>query len=476
MIDISNFTSHRKSLLIAPAGYGKTFTISASLKVLCGSGKQLVLTHTHAGIAAIKEKVAKEGIHASSFSVETITSFCQRYVIAFHNENDIPSQDKGSVYYSFILEKATVLLARKCVASIVSGSYTGLFVDEYQDCSISQHNFIKVLSDILPTRILGDPLQGIFGFNGNTLVDLNDATQMEGYNEYKFELGEPQRWMRGNNAQLGEDLKTIRQSLLSKSPINLSSYRAIENYTWPAIDAYKVNSNYSKKIRELLNLKDVLFIHPISNAVHARLKFAKTFGGRLHMLEAIDAKELYQLAEIADKVNQEEPILIVREMAYMLFKQTAINKWFNEKGLKRKNNQSDKDILSPVVQYVEQLNIGCSFTSIADLLKLISKLPDFKKYRRDLYDSIYWALIEADNENISVKKAMENRRNKLRRVGRKVYGRCIGTTLLTKGLEFDNVVVLNAHEFKCPKHLYVALTRASKKLIVISENSILKPS
>ena len=70
---------------------------------------------------------------------------------------------------------------------------------------------------------------------------------------------------------------------------------------------------------------------------------------------------------------------------------------------------------------------------------------------------------------------MENRRNKLRRVGRKVFGRCLGTTLLTKGLEFENVVVLNAHEFKCPKHLYVALTRASKRLVVISEKHTLQP-
>jgi len=475
MIDIAEFTAHRKSLLIAPAGYGKTYTISSSLKGLSESGKQLVLTHTHAGVAAIKEKVAKEGVPASSFSIETISSFCQRYVLAFHNVDDIPLQDEGSVYYTFILEKATILLGRECVASIVSKSYTGLFVDEYQDCSISQHNFINVLSDILPTRILGDPLQGIFGFNGDALVDLDNAVQMAGFFDKKFELDEPQRWLRENNSQLGEDLKNIRQLLLSKRSIDLSLYSAIENHTWPALDIYKGNSDYSKKIRKLLNLKDVLFIHPISNSVHARLKFAKTFGGRLNMLEAIDAKELYQLAEIADQVNCEEPILIIKKLSDMLFNKTAINRWFNDKGLKKKSNLEDKAAVHPVYEYVQQLSIGSSFSSIAELLSLISKLPDIRKYRRDLYESIYWALKDADNGRVSVRKAMENRRNKLRRVGRKVYGRCLGTTLLTKGLEFDNVVVLNAHEFKCPKHLYVALTRASKRLIVISENYIIRP-
>ena len=475
MIDIMDFTAHRKSMLIAPAGYGKTYTISSSLKALSETGKQLVLTHTHAGISSIKEKVAKEGIPKSSFSIETISSFCQRYVQAFHIDNDIPNQDEGSVYYSFILEKATLLLARECVSSMVKGSYSGLFVDEYQDCSISQHNFINVLAAILPTRILGDPLQGIFGFNGDILVDLDNPVQMVGYADKKFELYQPQRWMRQNNTQLGEDLKSIRQLLLSKKPIYLSSFTSIESHTWSANEVYNGYSDYAKKIRDLLNLENVLFIHPVSHTVQPRLKFAKNFGGRLNMLESIDAKELYQLAKIADRIDVEEPISIVREMSIMLFNKTAFNRWFNDQGLKRKNSQEDKNAVFPVNEYANQMSIGCSFSSVAELLTLVSKLPDIRKYRRDLYDSIYWALKEAQNDNVSVQTAMENRRNKLRRVGRKVFGRCLGTTLLTKGLEFENVVVLNAHEFKCPKHLYVALTRASKRLVVISEKQTLQP-
>lgn len=475
MIDLADFTAQSKSMLIAPAGYGKTHTISSSLKILSGSGKQLVLTHTHAGVAAIKEKVTKEGIPESNFSIETISSFCQRYVFAFHNESNIPSQDKGGLYYSFILDKATTLLRRECVSSIVSRSYKGVFVDEYQDCSLSQHNFINVLAGILPTRILGDPLQGIFGFNGETPVDLDDPVQMAGYTNNKFELVEPQRWMRDNNPQLGEDLKNIRLHLLSKQPINLSLFSSIENYTWPSTEVQDGYSDYSKKIRELLKLKDVLFIHPISDTVYPRLNFAKKFGGRLNMLEAIDAKELYQLAGIADRIKTEEPILLVREMALLLFNKTEIKVWFNDKGLKRKNKKEDQKVLLPLRECSEKLSIGSSLGSLAELLKLVSQLPKVRKYRRDLFNSIYWAMKEAEVGNTSTHKAMEDRRNKLRRVGRKVYGRCLGTTLLTKGLEFDNVVVLNAHEFKCPKHLYVALTRASKRLIVISETNTIQP-
>lgn len=55
---------------------------------------------------------------------------------------------------------------------------------------------------------------------------------------------------------------------------------------------------------------------------------------------------------------------------------------------------------------------------------------------------------------------MINQRNKFRRVGRKIDGKCLDTVELTKGLEFDTVIILDAETFKNPKELYVAMTRA----------------
>ena len=60
MIDYKEFVSKEKSLLIAPAGYGKTHTIAECLKYI--DGTQLILTHTHAGVASLKEKIKKIGI------------------------------------------------------------------------------------------------------------------------------------------------------------------------------------------------------------------------------------------------------------------------------------------------------------------------------------------------------------------------------------------------------------------------------
>jgi DNA helicase-2/ATP-dependent DNA helicase PcrA len=63
----------------------------------------------------------------------------------------------------------------------------------------------------------------------------------------------------------------------------------------------------------------------------------------------------------------------------------------------------------------------------------------------------------------------------MRKVGRKMYGKYVGTTLLTKGLEFDTVIILEAEKFPDPKNLYVAISRCSKRLIVLAQNSKLSP-
>lgn len=84
MLDYLKFVSNDKSLLVAPAGYGKTHTIAECLKVTQNIGRQLILTHTHAGVSSIKEKIKKEGIPNSSFEIETISSFAQEFVLSFY--------------------------------------------------------------------------------------------------------------------------------------------------------------------------------------------------------------------------------------------------------------------------------------------------------------------------------------------------------------------------------------------------------
>ncbi|MEO6135772.1 MAG: UvrD-helicase domain-containing protein [Ginsengibacter sp.] len=472
MFNHLEFTSKEKSMLIAPAGFGKTHTIAECLKTTKNNEKQLILTHTHAGVASIKEKIKKEGIPNSSFEVETITSFAQKYVLAFYTGNDLPSQDDSKLYYPFIIEKANALFKLKPIRQIISNTYNGLFVDEYQDCMVTQHNLVLSLSELFPTHIIGDFLQGIFGFNGEQLVDLNDELAMKGFIDSKYELDKPQRWLNDNNALLGADLKIIREDLINNNEIDLKKYPSIELKLITELDLYNPMTDYCRQIRNLLREKNVLLLHPDSTSIYPRLKIIKTFNNGFTLVESIDDKDFYILSKEADLLTKENVRTDLIGLCYKLFNKTGIDNWFNGTGLKNKTKTEDKVKSLPLEIQIRLLENGFSFLNFSQLLKNIKGLPEVKCYRKELFITFCKALEDAEIQNISVLEAMNDKRNMIRRIGRKIYGRCIGTTLLTKGLEFDTVAILNAQKFKCPKHLYVAMTRASKRLIVFTNNSI----
>jgi superfamily I DNA/RNA helicase len=462
-------------MLIAPAGYGKTHTIVECLKYTVNKGRQLILTHTHAGVASIKEKIKKEGIPSSSYHVETISSFAQKYVMAFYCGNDIPDLTDSGKYYPFIMEKATRIITLTPIKKIILHSYTGLFVDEYQDCTTAHHSLILALANIIPTHILGDYLQGIFGFNSETLIDLKDANSIGDFMNKKAELTTPQRWLNGNNEKLGYDLKEIRRLLENKEEIDLTKLNSLEVHLINEEDLNKPTQDYYKRVSKLLNEDTLLILHPDSTSIHPRLKIVKHFNNRATLLESIDDKDYYKISKQADSFKKEDSVLFIRDACLLLFNRTGVNNWFNNTGLKNKTKDGDKALLKPILEKLKCLETLISFELISDILSDIQKLPEIKCYRKDLFYSFLRALEEAQSGNISVYQAMVNKRNLVRRIGRKIYGRCIGTTLLTKGLEFDTVAIINAHKFDCPKHLYVALTRASKRLVIFTNNKILRP-
>jgi hypothetical protein len=475
MINYKEFISNEKSMLIAPAGYGKTHTIVECLKHTQAKGRQLILTHTHAGVASIKEKIKREGISSSSYSIETISSFAQKYVLSFCNGTDIPEQENSKNYYPFIIEKSITLLKIKPIREIISNTYNGLFVDEYQDCTIKQHELILILSELLPTRILGDFLQGIFGFNGESLVNLESKTEMKAFQKSYYELDRPQRWLNGNNALLGENLKDIRNSLIQKEEIDLSKYPSIETKLIKEFDLYDFKKDYNRQIRNLLDEKDLLILHPDSTSINPRLKFIKLFNNRITLIESIDDKTFYKTSKDADSITKENIYLYLISISYQLFNKSGLDNWFNEKGFKRKAKEIDKILIYQIMNKINSLDEKISFSLLSEILKDIKELSGIKCYRKELFSSFCTALEDAEYSNISVLEAMTKKRNLTRRVGRKIYGKSIGTTLLTKGLEFDTVVILNAHKFECSKHLYVALTRASKRLIIFTESKTLIP-
>ena len=491
-----SFVSEGKSLLISPAGYGKTYTIVQCLKYT--QGTQLILTHTHAGVASIKEKIKSENISTHTFHVETISSFCQKYVQSFYVGSDIPDQDDKR-YHPFILDKAYAIFNSFLLHDILKSTYTGLFIDEYQDCTKKQHDIMMLLSNIFPTRILGDPLQSIFDFNGDLI---NFKTDLNDFIKYP-ELDVPNRWYKNGNNVLGDIIKGFREKLINKEPLVLQQDPSNGFYIIETNDGdlYSNDSNYYRKLISIVrnqncipDLESLLILVPeyeeatafgtknygtISERV--KLKQRIDFTHQLSLLEAIDDRSFYSIARTADEVistiikARKKVKKVKRDILLALFQKTEIDRWFADDGFKTKRLDSDKE-KSLTVQ--RKFDVFFSTPDSNNLLSLITEAKvqfGLKRKRESVYRNLLASLKQSIYDNIPIYDAMKNNRNLIRRIGRKVHGKCIGTTLLTKGLEFDTVVLLDAHKFDTPEHLYVALSRCCKKLIIFTNNLQLNP-
>ena len=481
MANLEEFLSKDKSMIIAPAGYGKTHTIMECLHLIDANKKCLILTHTHAGIASIKEKIQKGGISPQHFSIDTISSFALQYVNAFHvNKAEIPKAEDANNYFDFAVDTATKILKTRPLSAVIKSSYSKLLVDEYQDCTSLQHKMILALSDILPTHILGDPLQGIFEFGNNAIVNMESDEEMQGLNQNIQTLDTPWRWNQHGSKELGQALADIRTLLLDRTPINLTNFHPHINviidpengYLEPKTDSNRIIWNEINN----RNTDSLLLLHPISTSVYPRIAFIQRFSNAVRLIESIDDKAYYKYSELFDSLTGQDVINKIIDFVKIISPKTIIEKWFKDDNtLKNKRSDEDKIIARKLQGLIDLIIQQKSFKNIAILISELVKLPNNKCYRVELKKDMIKALELAHAEGNTVYDSMKKNRDILRRVGRNIKGRCIGTTLLTKGLEFDVVIILNAHLFTNPKHLYVALTRASKKLIIISQNNTLDP-
>lgn len=459
----SEFIAKSHSMLIAPAGYGKTHAIAECLKYT--HGKSLVLTHTNAGVSALKEKFKAQNIPAMKFHIETITGYAQKYVLSFVNANTIPSQDIPKQYYHFLISTATKIIQNRGVEKIIRGTYQHLFVDEYQDCTLSQHNMVLTLSNCMHTHVLGDPMQGIFNFNPqDPLISMENSERMREFITNSYELTEPWRWNLNGRNELGAQLRALREQLIQQR--NGDIYYA--NY--PAIIRHRVADPYTgltPMVKAILqDHENVLFIHPDTMNKKPRTEFVRLLNNRVFMIESLDDKDFYSLAKAFDKLRAEKLLPQLYDICVQLFGKTHTQEWFTGQAVKNRQKYN-KTLSEKLTKIVCSTASNLSHLNMALLLEFFKSELKLPTARVDLLNSLISSLKEAHRNNSTVYEEMCKARNRLRRHGRKIRGHCIGTTLLTKGLECDCVVLLDIDKFPDYKHLYVALTRGGKEVHVI---------
>jgi superfamily I DNA/RNA helicase len=65
--------------------------------------------------------------------------------------------------YPAIRAAAGQLLSTGHISGVLKATYSRVIVDEFQDCNQAQHVIFAWLGRALPTYVLDDPMQAIFG-------------------------------------------------------------------------------------------------------------------------------------------------------------------------------------------------------------------------------------------------------------------------------------------------------------------------
>lgn len=471
MTDAVALLNAERAFVTAPAGCGKTQLIAQAV-CLDTERRSLILTHTHAGVDALHKRIKQLGAASSTYEVNTIAGWSLQLALAFPQTSGIVTRRPNNEQWDEVYSSASDLLSIEAIKKIVRSSFDSIYVDEYQDCSPAQHEIVLMLADVLPTRILGDPMQGIFDFGSSDIVDWE--THVEPNFEELPPLTEPHRWTE-KNPELGEWLQTVRQKLELGHCVDL---RQAPTGSVNFIHASKSNLGDAQReqcwqVRSQAD-ETLLAIHSWEGQCH---NLARQTGGKFKSPETIECEELFKAARILDNAP-DSPALSRATYEFACLCLTKVKtdlgqtqeRIFDGRGLQNRQYRHQEQLEA----LVEIVNQG-SLVSVRKALLTLARTPDAVKARHELFHEMLKALRECETgQHGSLEEAAVQTRDRTRRSGRSPGRYVISRTLLVKGLEFDHVLILNVDDLD-RKNLYVALTRGSRSLTILGTSPVLDP-
>jgi len=456
-----------KGYVIAPAGYGKTHLIALAVRE--AKHRQLILTHTFAGVNSIKAKMNLLGVSSALYQVDTIASWILRLCLSYPKTSGWSTENPSSKQWSKLYESGCDLLEKEFIRNIVCATYTGLYVDEYQDCSEQQHSLVSTLADSLPCRILGDPLQAIFDF-ADKPVDWGSSIYP--HFSHLGDLEIPWRWRNAGAYELGEWLDQARKTLMKGNMVELTKTLP-KGITRISVDLsdYTNPNRHSRFYDFLKDDSTVIAIYPgDQKSKYKSHKLAQSLAGKFSSIEEVEAKDLFVfLRKFEKETSVTSKFLLMLDFARKCC--TGINKIITA-GTKR----GDVTRLTKATKYPEILEAAnlylCDPNSrhLNDFFYLLKNCGETSTYRRDLLNRFLAVLkISIDINTTTLLESAHLFQREFRHSGRPVrHKKLIGTTLLVKGLEYDHAIIVDADSLSI-KEFYVAITRGSKSLTIFTK-------
>jgi len=460
-----------RGAVTAPAGCGKTHLIAEALIRHCGGKPILVLTHTNAGVVALRGRLDRAGVPAKAYRLSTIDGWAMRLISTFPmrsaHKAELLHLANPCTDYPNIRVAAANLLKAGHVNDILAANYARLIVDEYQDCSIRQHALVGHAAQVLPTCVLGDPMQAIFGFGGDDLAKWDDVCI---YFPLAGELATPWRWINADAKPLGHWLLDVRDNLLRGEPIDLRT--APNGVTWVELDG---SEDHPRRLRAARvrppDGQGCVLIIGDSTKPDSQRQFASQIPGAI----TVEAVDLRDLVAFAGALNLAAPEALERLASFA----QSVMRNVGAADLMRRVQSLVRGTARKPPTGVESIALSFirapSYRAAVDLLVEIGKEAGVSAHRPAVLRACIKALQLCDGtQGVSFHEAAIRVREQNRLVGRPLPRRAVGSTLLLKGLEAEVAVILNAGALDA-RNLYVAMTRGSKNLTVCAPSPVLNP-
>lgn len=454
-----------------PAGTGKTHLLSAAVTIAAAEGKRsLVLTHTNAGVNAIRKRLKEFGAASSMVRVETLTSWALRIVrsypkIAGVSDSAIFNPQRSDEY----VKGATRALGNSSIKKMHELSFEYLFVDEYQDCTTGHHEFVQSLSTAIPrTVILGDPLQAIFSFTG-PLADW-ETDVIPHYPG--LDLAQiPHRW-KESNPQLGEWLLNIRASLQEDHTFDARAHSSA-GLRYVPVDRTAALTAAGQVNSLARNGESVVLLVAQRDRMPS---YAQLLGGRAVLMEEVGGDFMRKWLVTGDfPLPPDGDPLLALWLAKFLKKCAVGAAPINDGVCKKLENSEtllklrNKELLRirPVVEALESLRTNPTYEQLVQSAKSIGALRHPAIYRREAWRDTIEAIRRTTGNELTPIENFSQVREQLRWRSRSEHQVIVSRTVLVKGLEYDHIVLSNLSDFTDLRDLYVALSRARKSVTII---------
>jgi hypothetical protein len=477
--DAASFASALPASVEMPAGAGKTHLLSATTKhIIEGGGRVLVLTHTNAGVHAINARLKRFGI-TKGVQVSTITSFAFRLARAYPQLGglQVPKLMVPAQSQSYI-SAATKVAASEHIQAVLAASFTHLLVDEYQDCSETQHAFVSAVRAAIPAAgVLGDPLQAIFGFNERLATW---ATVQAQFPPHPMTI-EPNRWSNHNEA-LGDWLLEIRPRMVPGHVVKWTNIALPDGVTFQNISGNPKGVTEAALATRPAD-ETVLILAPRANT-------ARTIAGDLRgiftVMEEIAGNFMAERLNNLATINPAGYPLWLFDLTKschcnhgVLDTQTLHKRYAKGKSASDllKGGTGGRAGAEPAIHAFDSVVLNPTLATLAAAMSVVPTSPALRLHSHeawyDMQASIRGAVAHGDDTAVLLEE-LAKIREVLRHAGRRERRRIISRTLLVKRLEYDHVVIADVNQHASINDLYVALSRARKTITILGVSDSLQ--